>query len=277
MRFYKYEAAGNDFIVVDRCEFSTQDDAAYICRIQEQAPRLCHRHFGIGGDGILVIDRKGVKEGGVARMIIVNADGSLAGMCGNGVRCVGAYLWDEGFVEKDENLGIETDGGMQRVSRRESSMMSVEIGRVNTQREVKIMQSGRLWEGEEIDVGNPHGVFFVQDLSDGALDEALAFSGEFLSNHEIFADRANIEFIREIGDGRIEMRVYERGVGPTLACGTGCVASAHTYARKRGISGRVTVETLGGVLQVEVPALGSQEKYRLIGPVRRVFCGEMEL
>ncbi len=291
--FKKYEASGNDFIVVDEADLPGMTQEAAELLLRKAAPHWCDRHFGIGGDGILLIGLSGNCAGAPASMIIVNADASTAGMCGNGIRCAAAE-WERRYrlLSRGE-LRVSTRGGIQRVCAAPfagGQGFAVDIARCAFVRSVALQTSSRIWYGDEIDVGNPHAVFETAP-GDILPDEASAQFGAQLSAHSLFADRANIEFIREIGPNRLEMRVYERGVGPTLACGTGCVASAFAYCRRRRIAGaRISIETLGGDLRVDIPeeidfspvsvqnagAGAARAKPRLIGTAHLVYSGVAE-
>lgn len=291
--FKKYEASGNDFIVVDEADLPGMTQEAAELLLRKAAPHWCDRHFGIGGDGILLIGLADDCAGAPASMIIVNADGTAAGMCGNGIRCAAAE-WERRYrlLSRGE-LRVSTRGGIQRVCAApfaDGQGFAVDIAKCAFARSVSLQTSRRIWNGDEIDVGNPHAVF---ETAPGGMppDEALAQFGAQLSSHCAFADRANIEFIREIAPNRLEMRVYERGVGPTLSCGTGCVASAFAYCRRRRITGaRISIETPGGELQVDIPegidfspvsvqnagGAAGGAKPRLIGTAHFVYSGAAE-
>ena len=273
MQFTKYEAAGNDFVVVD-------------ARIQPQllnhctklAPMLCDRHFGIGADGILVITRT-IPGGDVnnmdAAMHVINSDGSIAAMCGNGIRCVARHLYESGEFSVEHALKIGTLGGLQLVKCLDSDgehwQIEVAIQRAILTQTCEMTQNERIWHGQCVDVGNPHAVFEIDEDP----REALEIAGAYLSNHEMFPDRCNIEFIRPLDAKTLDFTVYERGAGPTLACGTGCVAAATAYAHHHGLCGQIIeIHAPGGILKVAVPA-DPLEHPRLIGPARRVFSGDV--
>ena len=289
--FEKYEAAGNDFIVVDASSFGEMESGAAVGRLVAVASKWCDRHFGIGADGILFIDRGTASaahgRGTVAKMTIINSDGSLAEMCGNGIRCAARYIASR-VLGVEGGLTIATDGGEQRVcfaSGRDGDI-AVEMGRCDYVRDVALeLGNGLAFDGDEIDVGNPH---FVVELcgNDAGLTprEARDAYGAEISRHREFRHGANVEFTREIAPNHLEMRVFERGVGPTLACGTGCVASAYAYCRKRGLSGvSVAIETEGGLLHVEIPEgidwdeHVSKSGVKLIGGAKHVYSGVMAL
>ena len=260
--FKKYEAAGNDFIIID-CRM----DNWRLEMALKYADLWCNRHFGIGADGILAITSPRDPQNH-AYMHVINSDGSVAAMCGNGIRCVAAYL---GAYYTPDNLLIETDSGLQAVRYiTDNNLPSYEVtlAKANILAPCDIPQNDKIWHGLRVDVGNPHCVFETPDPS-----EALASAGEFLSNHEIFPDRSNIEFIRERAQDVIDLTVYERGAGPTLACGTGCVAAAKAYAHARNRADTtIEIHAPGGILKVYVPKSGAP---KLIGPANYVFSGSI--
>ena len=270
--FFKYEASGNDFILVDARH---DDSLCQTCHALAQS--LCDRHFGIGADGILVITQTLNGDADMdAAMHIFNADGSQADMCGNGIRCVARYLYKFYGFDPRKPLRIGTRGGLQTVKLLSKPFedattpwqLEVEMAHVSITQDVHISQNGTEWHGQSLDVGNPHAVFEVDSPH-----LALQNAGQFLSNHPTFPDRANIEFIHETTPGSIALCVFERGVGPTLACGTGCVAAAVSYASTHQRLGSVVqIHTPGGDLSVDVPA--SLEHVRLRGPARLLFEGK---
>ncbi len=273
MEFTKYEAAGNDFIVVDARRQPQLLDDCMKCGSQ-----FCDRHFGIGADGILVITQTISGLAGTsmdAAMHVINSDGSIAAMCGNGIRCVARYLYECDNIPTDCALRIGTLGGLQLVkcmdAQNEHWQIEVILQRAVLGQICKIAQDERLWLGQCVDVGNPHAVFEIDEDP----RDALQIAGEYLSNHEIFPDRCNIEFIHALDEKILDFTVYERGAGPTLACGTGCVAAATAYAHHHGLCGQtIEIHAPGGFLKVKVP-LDPTEHPHLTGPARRVFSGNV--
>lgn len=269
LKFQKYEAAGNDFILIDaRHDDSLLRSCALIAR------DLCDRHKGIGADGILVITRTINNDDDMdSAMNIINADGSIAAMCGNGIRCAARYLYEFYGFDKKAPLRIGTLGGTQIVqcirSNTDTWQLEVEMAHVERLDRVTIVQKKQKWVGQIVNVGNPHAVFEVDSPH-----IALASAGEFLSNHETFPDRSNIEFIRPISDKSIELTVYERGVGPTLACGTGCTAAAVSYAFDHNqLNQNIEIHAPGGILSVTVP--DDLKHVKLRGPASHVFEGKI--
>ena len=270
MEFYKYEATGNDFILVDFCGgWNAADVGIWLDVLKDSAPRLCDRHFGIGADGIIVLAPSSY---GFAYMHIINADGSMATMCGNGIRCAARYLYKRRFFNPNETLFIDTAGGLQALrfieGDAECSMIDVHMARATVVNTCVLLHQNEAYEGTIIDAGNPHVVFEVENPR-----LSLEKSGAFLSNHPEFPDRTNVEFIAEIAPNVIDFAVYERGVGPTLSCGTGCVAAALAYAKKRQIlRGIIEIHAPGGELYVVL----ENDEVHLQGPATFVFSGQWD-
>ena len=254
MRFTKMQGLGNDYLYV--WADSLPEDAAAL------SVRLSDRHFGPGADGMIWILPS---ERADFRMRIFNADGSEAKMCGNGIRCVGKYVYDKGLTDKTA-LCIETGAGLRRL------WLRTEDGRV---RSVRVdMGTARVTDRPDgsvlVDVGNPHLVRFVADAETAPLEtEGAELSASV-------PDGINVEFVSCPGPERLRMRVWERGSGITMACGTGACASAAAAVR-RGLcpSGRpITVCLDGGELEVTVDAEG---RVRMEGPAEIVYEGEIAL
>lgn len=267
--FYKYQAAGNDFILIDTKECPNALRVA-----QKNAKVLCDRHFGIGGDGVLVLEYRDDVD---VFMHIINGDGSVANMCGNGIRCAALHLYHS-FSSSNplQQLSIDTRGGLQHIRFLDSKggsalKISVAIARSEIQNDIEIIHQNERYKGLQVDVGNPHAVFECRHPK-----AALEQSGEYLSHHPLFPDRSNIELIREIAPNELEFYVYERGVGPTLACGTGCVAAARAYAYRHQTFGDITIHAPGGDLMVRVPE-DSTLPIELMGDAHQVFEGRIHL
>ncbi|HJL16378.1 MAG TPA: diaminopimelate epimerase [Sandaracinaceae bacterium LLY-WYZ-13_1] len=266
MRFEKYEGLGNDFLVVDEPEARLGP---------EDARRLCDRHRGVGGDGVLLTGLRG----GRPFMKVLNADGSVPQMCGNGVRCVALHLFATERVGR-EPFELDTDAGPHRVRVHEGGREgSVEVWMVApslTPADLPL-DADHPWVGEPIEVaghriavtavsmGNPHAVVFDAG-------EAREVLGPALEVDPRFPERVNAGFASGAGEG-LALRVWERGVGWTQACGTGAcaaaVAAVETGRATRGTDLPVTLP--GGTLTIRVGAPG--ERVRMTGPARRVFSG----
>ena len=262
MRFAKMQGLGNDFILIHG---QVPRDAASLSR------RLCDRHFGVGADGVIFVAPSPMAD---ALMRIFNADGSEAKMCGNGIRCVGKYLYDKGLVRK-EQLTVETLSGIRELTLnmegKRVSSVTVDMGpAVLIQRDLSLPMG--MGVGTAVSVGNPHVVAFTKDA------EALPLYlwGPRIEQDERFPGGVNAEFVQVQGPNALRMRVWERGCGVTLACGTGACASAFA-AVKRGFCAPDTpieVQLDGGRLRVIV---SSRDTVLMEGPAVTVFEGEAAL
>ena len=275
MRFVKMHGIGNDYIFVDCFEQSLPEAPEVL------APKLSDRHFGIGGDGLILILPSDVAD---ARMRIFNADGSEAEMCGNGVRCVAKYIYERGLSRKNP-LRIETGRGILSL---QLKIQGDRVTEVTVDMGEPILEAARipttlpgspvveapltLNDGTSVNVtcvsmGNPHCVIFTEDLT----DETFCRLGPIIEKHPAFPQRVNVEFVRVCSPQRVEVRVWERGSGETLACGTGacavCVAGALTGRTER----KITVRLPGGELITEWAPSGS---VFMTGPATTVFTGE---
>ncbi len=220
IQFTKMQGLGNDFVVVDG---PIEIDRAMV-------ERLCDRRRGVGADGVLVIT-----PGDPVAMDYWNADGSAAEMCGNGLRCVARYVFDRGLVKGNE-FEVATPIGIRRVSVGDS-LVEVEIGETKVEGPITIDDA----RYDVINVGNPHAVTIVEDPA--LID--VAGIASLVQSHPHFPDGVNVEFA-SIRDGRVVMRVWERGVGETLACGTGMVAAALVATKTAQFEAPVSVEVPGG-------------------------------
>lgn len=277
--FYKYHGAGNDYLFFDCFE----ERLPYPWRL---ARELSERHFSVGGDGIVLILPSETAD---ARMRMFNADGSEGRMCGNAIRCVAKYLYDVKKIGKKRIL-IETKAGTKtvyvRTKRRsgESYAFTVDMGgpafapsRIPALFEGERIVGHPLIVGEQtyrvtcVSVGNPHCVVFGDDPETLDLEEV----GPQLSGHPAFPEGVNAEFVQVVGKNELKMRVFERGSGETLACGTGACAAAvaavlNGYAEKNA---DVKVHLRGGELKV----VYTGETVLLTGPASFVFKGELEI
>lgn len=249
MKFYKYEATGNDFILIDLDENAFEP-------VEQRVVNLCNRHYGIGADGVVLLK----KEGSKYSMRIFNSDGSEAQMCGNGIRCVGVYLKGKygGSV-----FNIETLAGLKTISV-ENEFVKVDMGRAmfcsdGFNRKIKVLD--RDFEYIEVNMGNPHRVIFVPDIQ--SID-ILKYGPLIEHLKDCCFERSNVEFVEAAGD-TIYVRVWERGAGATLSCGTGACASKAAYKPY----GRTTVILPGGKLEVE----SVDGRIYLTGPANKVFEG----
>ncbi len=258
LAFEKYEGLGNDFVIIDVRGSGARLGA-------DEARRLCDRRRGVGGDGVLLVG-EGLSQGSSASMIVYNADGSRPEMCGNGLRCVAHYL----AGGSPASLVVDTDAG-PRGCEVEGGEVRVEMGEARVgPAPIALEAAGSTVRLREVNVGNPHAVTFGP--YDRALFERL---GPALATHPHFPAGANVEFVREGAGGELEVLVWERGVGPTEACGTGAcaVAAAACAEGGRRYGEGLWVRLPGGALQIWVSEGGGVS---MRGPARRAFRGEVE-
>ena len=274
MRFTKMQGIGNDYIYINCFEEQVKDPAAL-------SVRLSDRHFGIGGDGIILIKPS---ENGDAEMDLYNADGSRAKMCGNGIRCVGKYVYERGIAKKDV-LKIDTQSGVKTlyldVENDHVRSIRVNMGQPDLTPEAipttlpgvenqTITAAGQDWNATCVSMGNPHCVIFVDDVEHFPLETV----GPELENHPVFPERANIEFVRMCGENEVEMRVWERGSGETWACGTGACAVAVACILTGRTGRRVLVHLRGGDLEIFWNE--QTNEVEMTGPAEFVFDGEVK-
>jgi diaminopimelate epimerase len=258
LRFEKYEGLGNDFILVD-----APDDHEMT---PERATQLCDRRFGVGADGVLMVLPPRA-AGSDARMHVINADGSVPEMCGNGIRCVALHVATARGHARG-TIRVETGAGERVCILDEGGMVTVDMGVVRVLGERTIEVEGRQVFLTLADAGNPHAVL-VGTFARGEVEHL----GPYLATHAAFPRGTNVEFARMQDDG-IDLLVWERGVGITLACGTGACATA-AVACEKGLAARgqsVSVRLPGGTLEVTV---GHDGRTTMRGPARRVFSGSL--
>jgi diaminopimelate epimerase len=274
VRFLKYHGTGNDFVLIDTRLEGQRD-------WPELAVRLCDRHFGVGSDGILLVAPSAIAE---FRMIMFNPDGTEAEMCGNGIRCFAKYLYDSGALRGSE-VAVETGAGIKHLAIEaeagKASRVVVDMGAPSFDpRRVpiavhrpEVVDLPRAYDGlglalTAVSMGNPHAVHFTPgDVREFPLERI----GPLVEHDPVFPRRVNFEVARVAGPERIEVRVWERGAGPTLACGTGACAT-FAAARHKGLVGERAVLGLpGGDLEMRVGPAG---QILMAGPATFVFAGE---
>ena len=266
--FEKWQGCGNDFVMIDSRLDGKIDSA-------EKISKLCDRHFGIGADGVIYVLNSDIAE---VRMRIFNADGSEAEMCGNGIRCFTKFLLsgtDKRF------LTVETGAGILKINLR-GELVSVDMGEpiLNAEKipvkgygnnrvvNQSIEVDGKVFKMTCVSMGNPHCVIFVEDLN----EINLAAIGPKFERHEIFPKHTNVEFVQVIGENKLRMRVWERGSGITLACGTGACAVA-VAANLNELSGKSSEIILdGGTLQIDWLA---DNHILMTGVAEKVFSGSL--
>ena len=275
--FTKMEGAGNDYIYFDATKYEISDPVGL-------AKRLSDRHFGIGGDGIVLICPSKVAD---FKMRMFNADGSEAQMCGNAIRCVGKYVYDHKMVRGLE-ISIESLGGIKYLDLFPNTKDEITHARVDMGKPIfapadipvtlggvdcfgKIITSDkRNWEINCVNMGNPHAVIMVEDT----MNFPVGLFGPGLEVHSVFPEKCNIEFTTIVDRKNIDMRVWERGSGETLACGTGACATAVACIKLGLTDKRVVVRLRGGELTIEWDTMGS---VFMTGPATYVFTGEVEI
>ncbi len=276
MRFTKMEGLGNDYIYVDCMAGEPASDW------ENLSIRMSDRHFGVGADGIILIMPSKVAD---FRMRMFNADGSEGKMCGNGSRCLAKYVYDNGLTRKTE-VTLETLAGIKVLKMHlgadgKVDTVTVDMGEpILTAAEVPALSASERMVEETlptakhgdfavtaVSMGNPHGVIFVDEIT----DELVLGAGPELERHSAFPDRANIEFVKVIDGETVQMRVWERGSGETLACGTGACATAVAAALTGRTNRKVTVKLIGGDLSIEWNE--KDNHVYMTGPARTVFTG----
>lgn len=262
LRFAKYEGLGNDFLIIDTGDASLLD--------REQVAKLCDRHFGVGADGVLLVTPP-KSLGSRATMIVMNADGSRPEMCGNGLRCVALHL-----ASQDRTPGVsfivDTDAGPRLVAVERAGVhgsVSVSMGRGVPEADVSTAFGASHLVFSRVSMGNPHAIHFDSSLDEHALDQlGPALSAQFPAG-------TNVELVTTRGARALDVLVWERGVGRTLACGTGACAVAVAAARQGRVpfDTEIEVRLPGGPLHVTVARETLDVTMR--GPARRVFSGEV--
>ena len=279
LRFTKMHGISNDYVYISTFDQPEED-------WEQLAIRLSDRRTGIGGDGIILVCPSEVAD---AKMRIFNADGSEGKMCGNGIRCVGKFVYDNGLVPSDKTtVTIDTLSGIKTLE------LTVRDGKVQSARvdmgaailspadipvkydgdrmiDVPLEVDGKTWNVTAVSMGNPHCVTFVDDVDSLTLEKL----GPHFENHPVFPERVNTEFVRVIDDHTLQMRVWERGSGETWACGTGACATAvaaclNGYCQK---GDDITVRLRGGDLVIRY----TDDTVIMTGPASTVFEGEVEI
>lgn len=277
VEFSKMHGTGNDYVYINTFKYNIKNP-------EDLSIKLSHRHFGIGSDGLILIAPSAIAD---VRMIMYNADGSEGNMCGNGIRCVAKYAYDNKIVQK-ETISVETKSGIKSlyltVENDKVVFVTVDMGKaILNPKEIpvksddenaidfigqKIIVNNKEYEVTCVSMGNPHAVVFASNID--SLD--LNYIGPFFENHELFPDRINTEFVEIIDEHNIKMRVWERGSGETISCGTGtCAATVASvlngYCKKNE---EITVHIKGGILKDTYLDDG---RVIMKGPATHVFDG----
>ena len=260
LRFEKYEGLGNDFVLVEH----DREDAMTASLVRA----VCDRRVGVGGDGVLVVLPPS-SPGADARMRVVNADGSVPEMCGNGLRCAVLHVATKRGMREGE-LTFETDAGPRRCRLGADGQITVDMGEVRVTGDAHVELDGDVWDLTTADAGNPHAIA-VRDVPRARFAEV----GPRLATHPMFPGGTNVELAR-FRAGAIDLDVWERGVGLTLACGTGACATAAVAVAKGAFEAgkEIPVHLPGGTLRVTITSSGHAV---MRGPARRAFGGEVDL
>ncbi len=278
MKFTKMHGCGNDYIYINGfAEQIAQDEKPALVQ------KISDRHFGIGGDGAIFINPSDEAD---FEMEMYNADGSRAEMCGNGIRCVAKYVYDNGLTDKTE-ISIVSCGQVKylelflkdgqvdtvRVNMGAPEFRAAMIPVTAEKEDISVINKPITVQGETykmtcVSMGNPHAVVFVEDVEHLDIEKI----GPYFETHERFPKRTNTEFVKVIDKNHVQMRVWERGTGETLACGTGCCAAAAACILNGLTFETVTVKLLGGELEITWDR--EADRIYMTGPATTVFTGE---
>lgn len=265
VKFTKMHGAGNDYIYINTMVYPLKNPEAL-------AVKWSTPHTGIGSDGLVLIDKSDIAD---FSMRIFNADGSEAMMCGNASRCIGKYVYDKGLIDK-QTITLETPSGIKElalsIDKGKVVEVTVDMGIPEIKKEDLILEAGGVkYTGTVISMGNPHFVIFVEDISRIDLHEV----GPLLEFHPYFPNRTNVEFVQMMEPGKSRMRVWERGSGITLACGTGACATAvaGVVTGKTGRKSEIIMD--GGSLRIRWDK--TSNKVFMTGEAVTIFEGEIPL
>ena len=276
MKFTKMQGLGNDYVYVNCFKEKIEDPSALAVRISD-------RHFGVGSDGLILINPSKVAD---CEMEMYNADGSRGEMCGNGIRCVGKYMYDYGLTDK-EAISVETLAGIKYlqffIENGKVAKVKVDMGSpILTPAEIPVVAEGEravdepiVVDGTEyrmtcISMGNPHAIVYVDDVKNLPIEKI----GPLFEKHERFPNRVNTEFVKVLDRNTVEMRVWERGSAETLACGTGTCATVMACILNHKTENKVLVHLRGGDLTIEYDP--DNNHIYMTGPATEVFHGIWE-
>ncbi|MBD7913628.1 diaminopimelate epimerase [Clostridium sp. Sa3CUN1] len=271
MNFIKMQALGNDFILIDDSDEKIIENEIQI------AKKVCNRKFGVGADGLVIVRESNY---GHKKMIIINSDGSRANMCGNAIRCFAKYLYEIEFI-KGNKLLIETGDGIKEVElylkNNKVDLIKVKMGKVSFKGEdiplklkeelinEEILINNKLYKITSLLIGVPHTIL-INNNNEYTIDD-----GKIIEKHDLFLEGTNVNIVKIIDKGNIEVKTWERGAGATLACGTGCCASVATLNKFGLANNKVKVKTLGGNLEVNI----INEEIYMIGGAEFICKGEL--
>lgn len=274
LKFTKMQGIGNDYIYINCIDMEHEEIIKKVCK-------LSNRNFGIGSDGVILILKSEIAD---FKMRIFNLDGTEAKMCGNGIRCVGKFLYDKGITKKEE-LNIETLSGIKKlkldVKDDRVTKIQVDMGKpcfkpseipvISDSNKVKIQLEGEELKLICVSIGNPHAVAIVNNVDNINIEKY----GPIIENNIKFPERTNVEFVEILDNQNIKMRVWERGAKETLACGTGACASAVVCNVEGYTSNQVNVHLKGGELNINWDKANNHIYMK--GPAETVFEGEIEI
>ena len=255
MKFTKMQGIGNDYVYVNCFREQVENPSQVAIKVSD-------RHFGVGSDGLILIKPSDVAD---FEMEMYNADGSQGAMCGNGIRCVAKYVYDYHLTDKT-SISVNTKSGIKYLD------LTVEDGKVKEQviaQPLNINQN--LYEVTAVSMGNPHVIVYMEDVKNLKIEEV----GPYFEKSSVFPESVNTEFVRVIDRNTVEMRVWERGSGETLACGTGACAVAVACILNGYTEDQVTVKLLGGDLKIFWDR--EADLVYMTGPAEVVFDGEIQI
>ncbi len=275
IKFTKMEGLGNDYVYID-CYSKKQD----IKNESSLAKFMSNRHFGVGSDGLILICKSNIAD---FKMRMFNSDGSEAEMCGNGIRCVGKFVYDKNLTKKTE-VEIETLAGIKKlqleVTNGKVEKVKVDMGEpildvtkipISSEENIVTIEAQNMkFKFTCVSMGNPHAISTIKNVDHFEIEKY----GPIIEKNEIFPNKTNVEWIEIINKNKIKMRVWERGAGETLACGTGACACVVAGVLNNILDRKVLVELLGGKLEIEWNK--NDNHVYMTGPARTVFEGEME-
>lgn len=274
MKFTKMQGCGNDYVYINGFTEKIGDKPAFVRAVSD-------RHFGVGGDGAIFINPS---EEADFEMEMYNADGTRAEMCGNGIRCVAKYVYDKGLTDKKQisitsfgnvkYVELYVDDGLVRSVKVNMGAPELDAKKVPVKSAMErsvdepITVNGKEYRMTCVSMGNPHAVVFMENIA--KLD--IASIGPLFENHEVFPNRTNTEFVEVVDRTHVNMRVWERGTGETLACGTGCCATVAACVLNGLTEDGVTVRVLGG--EIDIRWDRNKNLIYMTGPAETVFEGE---
>lgn len=268
--FIKMHGLGNDFVVVDYRHLPEEHNPELEIELTR---KICDRHYGVGADGLIIIAPVIDSENALFSWRYYNADGSIAEMCGNGIRCAAKYIYENGLSQEDAAFNIETLAGDIGLELLEDENVKVNMGPPQEIAEQKSLQVEELkFDYDFVSMGNPHAISFFNDLDRDQLDE-ISHNGPEIEVHSDFPNKTNVEFARLINPNHIDLIVWERGCGFTQACGTGACATA-VAAIKRGLAKQdedITVTLPGGDLIIKWDSVTND--IFMTGPAIMTFSG----